>query len=159
MAVEFCGDFDIATPRAEAFAVLSDVERFSPMLPTYLSHELRDDGTSDVKVRVGVGKIRGTAVVNLQLTKCDEPVSATYSGKGKIMGGAFNLTAAFDLESVDASQTRVKWRGDLVILGKLASLAGGMIKPVAKKQIQQLIDAIQKALSPDAETLRQEQAT
>jgi carbon monoxide dehydrogenase subunit G len=146
MAIEFDGEFRVATPREEAYRVLSDVQRFSPLLPTYQSHEICGDGTSNVNVRVGVGKIRGTAVVNLNLTEHDAPGSAKYLGKGKIMGGAFNLTAAFDLEEIAPDQTRVRWRGDLIVLGKLASLAGGLIRPVAQKQIQHLVDAIQKAL-------------
>jgi carbon monoxide dehydrogenase subunit G len=146
MAVEFDGKFTVATPREEVYRILSDVEQFSPLLPTYRSHTLCDDGTSDVTVSVGVGKIRGTAVVNLKLIEHDAPVSAKYIGKGGIMGGAFNLTAAFDLESNVPQQTTVRWHGDLIILGKLASLAGGLIRPVAQKQIQHLVDAIQQAL-------------
>ena len=159
MAVEFAGDFVVATPREEAFAVLSDADRFAPLLPTYLSHESCDDGTSDVAVKVGVGKIRGTAIVNLQLTDARKPESAAWAGKGKIMGGAFNLTAAFELDELAPGETRVRWRGGLTIFGKLTSLAGGLIEPVARKQIQQLIDAIQNALGGGVEPAKQSSAT
>lgn len=146
MAVEFAGDFTVPTPRDEAFAILSDADRFAPLLPTYVSHESGPDGSADVSVKVGVGKIRGTAVVNLRLAERKPPDSATWSGKGKIMGGAFNFSAAFDLDEPRPGETRVRWRGDLTIFGKLTSLAAGLIEPVAKKQIQQLIDAITNAL-------------
>lgn len=146
MAVDFEGEFLVATPRTEVYPVLADPQQFAPLLPTYLSHEARDDDTTDVKVKVGVGKIRGTAVVNLNLMESRPPDSASYEGKGKVMGGAFNLSAAFELEEPAPGKTLVKWRGDLVIMGKLASMAGGLIRPVAKKQIQNLIDAIQNAL-------------
>jgi carbon monoxide dehydrogenase subunit G len=146
MAVEFAGDFVVPTPRDEAFAVLSDADRFSPLLPTYMSHETGTDGSADVSVKVGVGKIRGTAIVHLQPAERRPPESAAWAGKGKIMGGAFNLNAAFDLDELGPDETRVHWRGDLTIFGKLTSLAGGLIEPVAKKQIQQLIDAITDAL-------------
>lgn len=146
MAIEFDGVFEVDTPRQEAYSVLSDVNRFAPLLPTYQSHEACDDGTANVKVKVGVGKIRGTAVVNLELVENRPPESATYAGKGKIMGGAFNLTAAFDLVENGPGKTKVQWRGALTIMGKLVSLAGGLIRPVAKKQIDHLVDAIKQAL-------------
>ncbi|HEX2140403.1 MAG TPA: SRPBCC domain-containing protein [Woeseiaceae bacterium] len=149
MAVEFDGDFIVETPREEAFAVLSDADRFSPLLPTYLSHKSGEDGSSDVAVKVGVGKIKGTAVVNLRLVESERPNSAEWAGQGKIMGGAFNLTAGFDLDEIGPSTTRVRWRGGLTIFGKLTSLAGGLIQPVARKQIQQLVDAIRDALGRD----------
>lgn len=146
MAVAFEGTFTVATPREQAYAVLSDAERFSPLLPTYRSHALCEDGSADVAVKVGVGKIRGTATVNLQLAEAKEPQAATWTGNGKIMGGAFNLTAAFGLDELAPGETQVRWRGELTIFGKLTSLAGGLIEPVARKQIQQLVDAIQNAL-------------
>ncbi|MEX2123518.1 MAG: SRPBCC domain-containing protein [Woeseia sp.] len=161
MAIEFDGEFTVDTSRDAAFAVLSDVQKFSPMLPTYQSHELCDDGSCNVTVKVGVGKIRGNAIVNLALTEHKEPVSATYAGKGKIMGGAFNLLAAFDLHDAGHGGTRIVWRGELTIFGKLVSLAGGLIKPVAGKQIQELVDAIQASLagavSPADQRSRQSQ--
>lgn len=152
MAIEFDGEFTVDTSRDAAYAVLSDVQKFSPMLPTYQSHELCDDGSCDVKVKVGVGKIRGTAIINLTLTESNEPVSAAYAGKGKIMGGAFNLLAAFDLEDAGDRGTRIVWRGELTIFGKLVSLAGGLIRPVAGKHIQELVDAIQVALTGDIDS-------
>lgn len=150
MATEFDGTFTAETSREHAYRVLSDPDRFAPLLPTYVDHSRCEDGSTDVRVRVGVGKIRGTATVNLQLVEHHEPVSATWAGKGKIMGGAFNLTATFDLEERGKEETEVAWRGELTILGKLVSLAGGLIRPVAKKQAGELVDEIQAALAGDA---------
>jgi carbon monoxide dehydrogenase subunit G len=62
----FNGDFTVPTSREQVYAVLSDVSRFAPLLPTYLSHELKDDGSALVKVKVGVGKIHGTGEVILK---------------------------------------------------------------------------------------------
>jgi len=157
MAARFEGVFTVDTPQEQAFVVLADAGRFSPLLPTYLSHELREDGTSDVAVKVGVGKIRGTAVVNLELSSSEAPRAATWTGKGKIMGGAFNLTAAFDLDDAGGGRTTVRWNGELTIFGKLMSLAGGLIEPIARKQIQELVDAIQSALSQNSESANVQQ--
>ncbi|MEJ8569776.1 CoxG family protein [Elongatibacter sediminis] len=146
MSYEFTGDFTVATSREDAFAVLSRPERFAPMLPTYVSHEIQDDGSAAVKVKVGVGKVRGTGNVQLTLVECEEPVRATYSGKGKIMGGAFNLNAGFVLEELGPESTRVDWRGEMSMFGKLVSLAGGVVKPVAERDIGKLIEALQSEM-------------
>ena len=146
MAIEFSGDFVVKTPQKEAFAVLSDAARFSPMLPTYQSCEACDDGTSNVAVKVGVGKIRGTAIVNLALVDRQPPRSATWAGKGKILGGAFTLGAGFDLDEVGPSETQIRWNGNVTIFGRLTSLAGGVLQPIARKQIDELIGAIRAAL-------------
>ncbi len=153
MSVKFDGEFTVATPREDAYEVLSDTQKFAPLLPSYKSHEQNEDGSADVNVKVGVGKIRGTAKVTLTLEESEVPVRAKYSGKGTVMGGVFNLVAEFELEDAGQNQTRVKWQGELIMFGKLVSLAGGMIKPIAKKDIGRMIEAIRLALSGDAEAV------
>ncbi len=39
------------------------------------------------------------------------------------------------------------WQGEANIFGKLASMAGGMLEPLGRKNIQKLIDGLQKALA------------
>lgn len=147
MAIRFDGEFTVATSRAEAFAILSEMQKFVPLLPTYKSHEIKEDGSADLKIKVGVGKIRGTGTINLKLTQCRPPVHASYLGKGKVMGSVFNLLAEFELADAGAGETRVQWSGELIMFGKLVSLAGGMIKPIANKDIARMIEAIRLALS------------
>jgi carbon monoxide dehydrogenase subunit G len=43
--------------------------------------------------------------------------------------------------------TRVTWKGTAQIFGKLTSLAGGLLEPLAKKNVQKLIDGLQAALA------------
>lgn len=151
MAIKFDGEFDVTASPEEAYAILSDTTKYAPLLPTYVSHEVKDDGSADVTVKVGVGKIRGKAVINLTRVEAVPPTRAGYSGKGKVMGGAFNMDTVFELEPASGGGTTVKWEGSLNMFGKLVALAGGLIKPIAKKDIARLIAAIQAALSPDAE--------
>jgi len=146
MAYSFDGEFTVATSRDDVFALLSQTQKFAPLLPSYTSHALNEDGSTDVEVKVGVGKIRGTGKVNLILDECQQPVRAQYQGKGKVMGGAFNITAAFELEDLGQGRTRVKWHGELSMFGKLVSLAGGLVKPVAERDINQMIAALQAEL-------------
>jgi carbon monoxide dehydrogenase subunit G len=57
------------------------------------------------------------------------------------------LRAGFDLEPAPDGSTKVIWRGHSNVMGPIASLAGGMLEPLAKKNVQKLIDGLQKALS------------
>ena len=148
MGIKFDGEFTVAAAPQVVYDLLSDPQKFAPLLPTYRSLEVKDDGSTDVTVEVGVGKIRGSAIITLALEGEEAPRRAAYSGKGKVMGSTFNMQTAFDLEEVAGGGTRVKWEGDLSMFGKLVALAGGLIRPIAKKDIQRLVDAIQAALSP-----------
>ena len=139
MGIKFEGEFSVPVSPDETYAFLADPEKFCPCLPTYQSLEMEDAKVANVTIGIGVGKIRGKSTVQLTLDQ-ENPVSqAGYTGKGKVMGGAFNFTTEFDLEPSDGG-TRVKWQGDLSMFGKLVALAGGLIRPIAKKDIQRMID-------------------
>ena len=148
MSIRFEGEFTVPVSREETYTLLSDPTKFAPLLPTYKSLEVKDDRTADVTVSVGVGKVRGSAVITLMLQGEEPPVRAAYSGKGKLMGSAFDMATSFDLELAEGGGTVVKWVGDLVMFGKLVALAGGLIRPLAKKDIERLVGAIQAALTP-----------
>ncbi len=150
MSIEFSGDFLVAAPRDSVFETLSDAEKFAPLLPTYKSHAAKEDGSTDIRIKVAVGKIRGTATVNVALDEANAPDRASYKAKGKVMGAAFNFGAGFDLEDAGDS-TCVNWRGDLSMFGKLVSLAGGLIRPIADKQITALINDIRLSLEQSGE--------
>ncbi len=56
-----------------------------------------------------------------------------------------HLTAGFDLED-DGNGTHVIWKGEAQLFGRLISVAGGLLEPLARKNVQKLIDALQGAL-------------
>jgi carbon monoxide dehydrogenase subunit G len=147
LAIQFDGEFKVARSRADTFEFLADTQKFAPCLPTFQSLGMEDDGTATVKIKIGIGKVRGIATINLALEESESPTRAQYSGKGKVMGSAFNLISGFNLEEIDGG-TLVKWSGELKMFGKLVALAGGLIKPIARKDIKRLIDALQIALDP-----------
>jgi hypothetical protein len=99
-----------------------------------------------VKVKVGVGNIRGSAELKMELTEAVRPQRAQYKGQGTAVGSQVNVIAGFDLEP-NGETTKVVWKGETSVFGKLASMAGGMLEPLGRKNIQKLIEGLQKALS------------
>jgi CO/xanthine dehydrogenase Mo-binding subunit/carbon monoxide dehydrogenase subunit G len=150
MEMKFEGEFKVAIPRNEAFELLSDPQKFAPLLPTFHSMVMKDEKTANVKVKVGLGKIHGVASTELTLEEAQEPVRAAYVGRGKVMGGAYNMIAGFDLEDA-GNDTLIKWRGETQMFGKVLSLAGGSMRGYAESEINRLIGSLQLALSPEAD--------
>jgi len=146
MHIQFGGNFTVSKSPEEVFDFLTDADRFCPLLPDYKSMQREDDTHFSVTMRVGISHIRGDAVVKMTLSEAERPRRAVYQGKGDVVGGNATLTAGFDLEKVDGG-TRVNWKGESQIVGRLASLAGGMLEPLAKKNVQKLIDGLQTALT------------
>src|SRR5208337_2378426 len=131
--------------------------RFGPLLPDFQSMSVQDPTHFTVKVRVGVGNIRGSAEIKMELAEASRPQRALYKGQGTAAGSQVTVGAGFDLSPLPEG-TKVGWQGEANVFGKLASMAGGMLEPLGKKNIQKLIDGLQWALTIPAATVAVEEA-
>ncbi len=146
MAIAFGGEFTVPRKLEEVYDFLTDPNKFCPLLPDFQGMSIDDDGYFTVKLKVGISHIRGTAAVKLRLAEAKRPQRAVFQGKGSVAGGTVDLTAVFDLAEAGEG-TRVAWKGEAQIFGRLISVAGGLLEPLAKKNVQRLIDGLQAALA------------
>ena len=146
MAIKFAGDFEVKRTPEEVYDFLSDPSKFAALLPDFQGLSVQDSTHFTVKVNVGISYIKGTAEVKIQLAEAERPKRAMYKGQGSMSGGNVALTAAFDLSPLDGGGTKVAWQGEAQVFGALASVAGGLLEPLGKKQVQKLIDGLQAAL-------------
>lgn len=166
MAIKFSGEFTVKKSPDEVYDFLTDPNKFAPLLPEFQSLAVQDHEHFTVKVNVGISYIKGAADVRLELSESARPSRALYKGQGAVAGGNVTMVASFDLAPDIASNllpgdaphdaldsgpnnhgTRVHWQGEAQIFGRLASVAGGLLEPLGKKQVQKLIDGLQAALA------------
>lgn len=146
MAIRFGGEFTVKKRPEEVFDFLTDPNRFGPLMPEFKGLSVQDPQNFTIQVNVGVSYIKGTADVKMRLTEADRPRRAKYEGKGDVAGGGTTLVAGFDLAEAPEG-TKVAWNGEAQVFGRLTSLAGGLLEPLAKKNVQKLIDGLQSALA------------
>ena len=145
MAIKFGGDFEVARSPEDVYDFLTDPHKFAPLLPEFQGMEVQDERHFAVKVNVGISYIKGTANVKMELAEAIRPNRAQYKGQGSVAGGNVSLTAGFDLVP-SGGGTKVVWQGEAQIFGRLTSVAGGLLEPLGKKNVQKLIDGLQAAL-------------
>src|SRR5215471_3493894 len=150
MAIKFSGEFKVKRTPEEAYDFLTDPAKFAPLLPDYQGMSVQDATHFTVKVNVGISYIKGVAEVKMELAQAERPNRAQYKGQGSVAGGNVSLVAGFDLKP-NGDGTTVGWQGEAQIFGRLTSVAGGLLEPLGKKQVQKLIDGLQKALIPASE--------
>ncbi|HVA17530.1 MAG TPA: SRPBCC domain-containing protein [Candidatus Dormibacteraeota bacterium] len=146
MQIEFGGAFEVKKKIDEVYEFLADPDRFCPLLPDFQSMKKEDATHFSVTLRVGISHIKGSAIVKMALEEASHPSHALYVGKGEVPGGTATIRAEFDLESVPQG-TKVNWKGQSQIVGRLPSLAGGLLEPLARKNVQRLIESLQTALT------------
>jgi carbon monoxide dehydrogenase subunit G len=146
MAIKFSGEFEVTKTPEQVYDFLTDPRKFAPLLPDYQGMTVEDSTHFTVRVNVGISYIKGVADVKMELTESERPKRAEYKGQGAVAGGNTSLLAGFDL-SPTANGTRVNWQGEAQIFGRLMSVAGGLLDPVAKKNVKKLIDGLEAALA------------
>jgi uncharacterized protein len=146
MAIKLGGEFEVKRNAEEVYGFLTDPQKFAPLLPDFQSVSVQDATHFNIQVKVGISYIKGTADVNLQLAEAERPKRAQYKGEGKVAGGNVAVVAGFNLSPVDGG-TKVAWQGEAQVFGRLTSVAGGLLEPLGKKNVQKLIDALQAALT------------
>ena len=146
MAIKFSGEFEVKKKPEEVYDFLADPSRFAALLPDFQGLAVQDAKHFTVKLNVGISYIKGIADVKMELAEADRPRRAQYKGQGAVAGGNVTIVAGFDLSGT-ALGTKVNWQGESQIFGRLASIAGGLLEPLGKKQVQKLIDGLHSALS------------
>jgi carbon monoxide dehydrogenase subunit G len=146
VAIKFAGEFEVKKKPEEVYDFLTDPNKFAPLLPEFQSITVQDSTHFTVKVNVGISYIKGAADMKLELTEGQRAQRAQYKGQGSMAGGKVTVVAGFDLAAVE-SGTKVNWQGEAQVFGRLTSVAGGLLEPLGKKQVQKLIDGLQAALT------------
>ena len=146
MAIKFSGEFEVKKKPEEVYDFLTNPEKFAPLLPEFQGLTMQDPTHFTVKVNVGISYIKGAAEVKMELAEGQRPQRAQYKGQGSVAGGNVTMVAGFDLAPAK-SGTKVHWQGEAQIFGRLTSVAGGLLEPLGKKQIQKLIDGLRAALT------------
>ena len=145
MPIKFGGDFEVPRAPEEVYDFLTDPNKFAPLLPDFQEMAVQDERHFEVKVNVGISYIKGTAEMKMELAEASRPQRARYKGQGKVAGGNISLTAGFDLVAAGGG-TKVAWQGEAQIFGRLMSVAGGLLEPLGRKNVQKLIDGLIVAL-------------
>jgi len=145
MPIKFGGDFEVPRAPEEVYDFLTDPNKFAPLLPDFQEMAVQDERHFEVKVNVGISYIKGTAEMKMELAEASRPQRARYKGQGRVAGGSVSLTAGFDLVAAGGG-TKVAWQGEAQIFGRLMSVAGGLLEPLGRKNVQKLIDGLIVAL-------------
>ena len=91
--------------------------------------------------------------LRLKLVEKAFPLRATYRSRGRHALGMIDSDLGFMLQPVAAGST-VSWSSVSIVNGTLASLAQGILVPLAKRQIKSLVKSFQDALQSSASGTR-----
>ena len=135
-------EFVVNVPVAEAWVILTDLERIAPCLAGAELHEVHGDVfKGGVKIKVGpiVAQFKGEA----QFVELDAVnFRAHLKASGRDIGGKGNASATItaQLTPITPTSTSVNVVTDLAITGKVAQFGRGALADISEKLIAQFAD-------------------
>jgi carbon monoxide dehydrogenase subunit G len=142
-------EFTVNVPVAEAWAILTDLERIAPCLPGAQLTEIEGDTyRGQVKIKVGpiLAQFKGQASF---VSRDDVAHKATLKGEGRDTTGKGNASAMItaELTSVTPTSTKCTVHTDLSISGKVAQFGRGALADVSDKLLAQFSENLNQLIS------------
>ena len=135
-------EFTVPVPAADAWKILTDLERLAPCLPGAQLTEIEGDiYRGKVKIKVGpiLAQFKGQASF---VSRDDTNFLASLKAEGRDTGGKGNASATITarLEPVSASSAKCTVDTQLNISGKVAQFGRGALADVSDKLLLQFVD-------------------
>ena len=142
-------EFVVNVPVAEAWAILTDLERIAPCLPGAQLTEVEGDTyRGQVKIKVGpiLAQFKGQASF---VSRDDMAHKASLKGEGRDTTGKGNASAMItaELTSVTPTSTKCTVHTDLSISGKVAQFGRGALADVSDKLLAQFSENLNQLIS------------
>jgi carbon monoxide dehydrogenase subunit G len=142
-------EFTVNVPVAEAWAILTDLERIAPCLPGAQLTEVEGDTyRGQVKIKVGpiLAQFKGQASF---VSRDDAAHKASLKGEGRDTTGKGNASAIItaELTSVTPTSTKCTVHTDLSISGKVAQFGRGALADVSDKLLAQFSENLNQLIS------------
>ena len=125
----------------QVWAILLDPKELAALLPGCDALDLAGPNAYRAEVVVGIGPVRARYVAEVELTDLDPPRALTLSGRGSSALGFGEGSGHVTLEAT-ADGTRVVYRYDAAVGGKVAAVGGRMLDSATRMLIGQFFDRL-----------------
>jgi hypothetical protein len=140
------GEHTFPGPRETVWGLLQDPEVLAKAMPGARRLTLKEDGTYQGVIRIGVGPVTA-AEWSLSVTLSDQvhPESYVMNVESKGALGFTRGRATVNLDEVEGG-TRMRYHADLAVGGKVAGVGQRLLDQVAKMLTRQGLDALNREL-------------
>ena len=144
--MHFTGTQQIKAPKERVFQFVLNANKVAECAPGFKTMEILGPDHFKPTLSVGVGVVRATFTLDVQLEDVREPDHAAMRGRGAAGGSAVDMKAAMDLTTISETETRMDWTADVNVSGTLASVGARMLEGVAHTLTGQFFDCFQQKI-------------
>jgi carbon monoxide dehydrogenase subunit G len=145
--LQYNGEERIPASRSAVWAFITDPHRISKCLPEVVDVTVHDDRHFDASVQVGIGPVRGKFKLKFALVPDSDQRHLDMKVSGGGFGSTVDLTAGADIDEPEEGTTILKWTGQAVARGPVATVGGRVLDAQAQKLISQAFACVRRSLT------------
>ncbi len=148
--MHFTGTQQIKAPVAKVWAFVLDPNKVAECAPGFKAMDILGPDHFKPTLAVGIGAVKATFTIDVQLEDVREPDHAAMRGRGAAAGSAVDMVAAMDLKVLTEDETQMDWTADVNVSGTLASVGARLMEGTAQRLTAKFFDCFrQKLEAPD----------
>jgi carbon monoxide dehydrogenase subunit G len=117
---------ELDLPIEKIWEFVSDMNKWAPLVPGYVEHQILNERQSTWKFKGDIGKIQKTVSMRIDITEWKRPTSVRFT----LTGISENVTGNGYFEAESISDYKTKMTGNLHMTAK--GLMGPVVNPVLK---------------------------
>jgi len=131
--------FLIEASRPAVWSYIWDAEKMSRCVPGVEQVIAESDGTYSVRVKTKLGFLSATFNLGVKIMEAEEPVRliSVFEGKDSKIASRLKQINTMELVRVSATQTEMRYKSEVTLMGKLATLGRSVIKGKAKQLMKE----------------------
>jgi Uncharacterized conserved protein len=145
--IEQKGYFEINENINSVYEYLTNPEKVAKAFPIVENINIIDKDSFDVKVKLKIGIIQGSADLKLKFVEKNPPFYAKITGIGNGLKSTMNLELSFELKDINSNKTFVNWTFVADISGMAASFGSHVLKSSSENIVNQVINNLKNNLS------------
>ncbi|MDH3690189.1 MAG: molybdopterin-dependent oxidoreductase [Gammaproteobacteria bacterium] len=152
--IQGSGEVDVETNVQTVWRALLDPETLTLIIPGCEQIEQSSADKYRARVNIGVAGIRGIYQATLKIHDKLEPKRMRLLGKATGTLGFGEFEASVELTPIDDTHTRLGYRYQASMGGKVAAVGQRMLKTVTRLLVRQFFDGLNRALAPTSKVPR-----
>ena len=151
------GAFSVRRTVEEVFDLLSNPERFAPLMPDFESMTVQDATHFTMRTVIAIGEIQGHANLAMESLPATRPARVGYAGSATIAGGPLRMAIDFQIKPRE-EMTEVVWQGEVTLEGALAMMAENLLESMGRRNLDRMAERLQLSLQDEPLTTGEAQS-
>lgn len=133
-------ELEIDLPIEKIWDFVSDMNRWAPLVPGYIEHEILSETQSTWIFKGDIGIMQKTVKLQIDITEWREPTLVTFDLKG--LNENFAGHGYFQADAMSDSKTKMTGNLDITAKGMMGPMINAILKNFVPKTAEELTKAI-----------------